>query len=66
MQMLMTGSWDKTLRYWDMRQQKMAANLPMPERVYAISAIEELAVVACAQRTILVYDLKNPSKPYQV
>lgn len=66
MQMLMTGSWDKTIRYWDLRQQKMAASIPQPERVYAISAVENLAVVACAPKTIVVYDLRNPSKPQQV
>ena len=34
--MLVTASWDRSIRYWDLRQPKPAHQQPMPERVYAM------------------------------
>lgn len=62
----MTGSWDKTLKYWDLRQKKCVINVDLPERVYTCSVVGDLAVVGCANREIVVYDLKNASVPYKV
>lgn len=35
--MLITGSWDKTLRYWDTRSPSAAFSYQLPERLYAMS-----------------------------
>lgn len=34
--MLVTGGWDKTLRYWDLRMGTMAFRQELPERVYGM------------------------------
>eukprot|EP00967_Tisochrysis_lutea_P031609 scaffold37327_cov20-Tisochrysis_lutea.AAC.2 len=34
--MLITGSWDKTLRFWDCRSPTPVHTQPLPERVYAM------------------------------
>ena len=67
MGMLVTGSWDKTVKYWDLRQSTgtPACTLNLPERVYAMSVVYPLMVVATADRSIHVYNLKNPQTPYQ-
>lgn len=44
--MVVTGSWDKTLRYWDLRQSTAVATISLKERVYAMATKEKLLVVA--------------------
>ncbi|CAB3408495.1 unnamed protein product [Caenorhabditis bovis] len=61
-QCLMTGSFDKTLRFWDMRNlptQTSLANIQLPERVYAADVKYPMAVVALANKNIKVYNLEN-------
>jgi mRNA export factor len=56
----MTGSWDRTLRFWDMRQlpqQTSLANIQLPERVYCSDVVYPLACVALANRHIKSYKL---------
>jgi len=36
MNMLVTGSWDKTVKYWDLRSPNPVHTQQMPERVYAM------------------------------
>jgi mRNA export factor len=61
---LMTGSWDKTVRYWDLRNNKPVLAIPLSERIYSADARENLAVIACADKNIYVYNLNNPSTLY--
>lgn len=60
---ILTGSWDKTIKYWDLRSTNMnpLGALNLPERVYSMDVKEHLAVVACAPKTIVGIDLRNPS-----
>jgi mRNA export factor len=65
LQMLCTGSWDGSLRYWDLRQSTPAAVVQMPERVYCMDVLFPLAVVATAERKVLIYNLNNPKVEYK-
>ncbi|KAK8058538.1 hypothetical protein PG994_008986 [Apiospora phragmitis] len=57
-----TGSWDKTVKYWDLRQpEKPLATLACADRVYAMDTEASLLVVATAGRHIHLVDLRNPS-----
>lgn len=56
-----TGSWDKTVKYWDMRQQNPIATLACKERVYSMDAKARLLVIATAERHIHLVDLQSPS-----
>ena len=46
MNMLVTGSWDKTLKYWDLRSPTPAASVQMAERVVSMDVKYPLMVVA--------------------
>ncbi|KEY72044.1 hypothetical protein S7711_00061 [Stachybotrys chartarum IBT 7711] len=64
--MVVTGSWDKTVRYWDLRQQGTpAATVQCQDRVYCMDVRDNLCVVGTADRYINVIDLKNPTKFYK-
>lgn len=54
MNLLATGGWDKTVKYWDLRQANPVHSQPMPERVFAMDVVDELMVVGTADRQIQV------------
>jgi mRNA export factor len=64
-QMLVTGSWDKTVKYWDLRQSTPAATLQCQERVYTLDVKDKLLVVGTADRYINVINLNEPTKFYK-
>jgi mRNA export factor len=59
-----TGSWDGTVRYWDLRQPgKALAVLNCADRVYSMDTAGRLLVVATAEQHIHLVDLQsNPAK----
>lgn len=62
---LVTGSWDKTIKYWDLRQSTAVASVNCQERVYSIDVINKLLVVATADRYINVVNLDKPTEFYK-
>lgn len=65
--LLLTASWDKTLKYWDVRTQAQPkATVPLPERAYAMAVNGNLIVVGTADRHVVVYDFRKPQVPYRV
>ncbi|KAI9342471.1 WD40-repeat-containing domain protein [Zopfochytrium polystomum] len=63
--MVVTGSWDKTLRYWDLRSPTAVATVPLPERCYTMDVSGPLLVVGTAERHIMIYNLANPGTPFR-
>lgn len=64
-QMLITGSWDKTVKYWDLRSATPAATLQCQERVYAMDVRDQLLVIGTADRYLNVVNLNNPGTFYK-
>ncbi|KAI4212544.1 MAG: hypothetical protein LQ351_004796 [Letrouitia transgressa] len=64
-QMLVTGSWDKTIKYWDLRQSTAVASVQCQERVYSIDVVNTLLVIATADRYIDIVNLSEPAKFYK-
>ena len=54
-----TGSWDKTVKCWDVRQPTPTASVQLPERCYSMDVAHPLMVVATAERKLCVYDLSS-------
>ncbi|KAI9867319.1 MAG: RNA export factor gle2 [Trichoglossum hirsutum] len=63
--LLVTGSWDKTVKYWDLRTANPVATLPCQERVYALDVKDKLLVIGTADRYINVVNLSDPVKFYK-
>ena len=56
-----SGSWDKTVRYWDMRQPQPIGVLELPERVYNMDTGGSLLAVGTADNSMHFVNLhKNP------
>jgi len=63
---LITGSWDRTVRFWDPRSsnaQQAVHNLP--ERVYQMDLVNHTLVVGMASRLFSIYDIRKMDAPTQ-
>ena len=63
--MLVTGSWDKTIKYWDLRSSTPVGSVQCQERVYTMDVRNSLLVVGTADRYINVVNLADPMKFYK-
>ncbi|KAI9806199.1 MAG: RNA export factor gle2 [Sarcosagium campestre] len=63
--MLVTGSWDKHVKYWDLRQPTPVADVECQDKVYTMDVRDKLLVVGTAERYLNVYNLNNPTTPYK-
>ena len=64
-QILVTGSWDKTVKYWDLRQPNPVATINAQERIYTMDVRNKLLVYGTADRYINIVDLNKPETPYK-
>jgi mRNA export factor len=63
--MLVTGSWDKTIKYWDLRTPSPVATVQMQDRVYTMDVKDNLLVIGTAERYINIISLTEPTKIYK-
>jgi mRNA export factor len=63
---VVTGSWDKTVKYWDLRSPQPVGTVQLPERCYALDANGPLMVVGTAEKNVCIFDLNNPTVIFKV
>ncbi|XP_051771364.1 mitotic checkpoint protein BUB3 isoform X2 [Ctenopharyngodon idella] len=56
---MVTGSWDMSVRLWDPRTPCNAGTFTQPEKVYTLSVAGDRLIVGTAGRRVLVWDLRN-------
>ena len=61
----MTGSWDKTVKFWDTRSPNPIMTIDMGERVYAADVDYPMAVVGMAGRGLRIYNLEGQPKLFK-
>lgn len=62
---VVTGSLDKTLKLWDMRQSQPAKVFNCPERVYGMDLLMPIMVAFTADRKLLAYRMDNSPSEWQ-
>lgn len=63
---LVTGSWDRTIRFWDPRASSaQQASHDVPERIYNMDLVNHTLVVAMASRLFHIYDIRKMDVPAQ-
>lgn len=60
-----TGSWDKTVKIWDLRQQRAVSSKTCSERVYSMDSKDNMLVIATAERYIHVVDVRKIETDYK-
>jgi len=63
---IVTGSWDKTLKFWDGRSPNPAFSTNLPERLYSGDVRGNIGIFGTADRKIVAYDLQKPQNPAYV
>ncbi|XP_065368681.1 mitotic checkpoint protein BUB3 [Calliphora vicina] len=57
---ILTGSWDKTIKLWDMREKRCVGTYEQGNgKVYSMSVNDEKIVVATSDRKVLIWDLRK-------
>ena len=60
-----TGSWDKSVKFWDLQGAEPVGTLDARERVYSMDVKDQLLVIATAERNIHMVNLQDPTKIYK-
>lgn len=63
---VVTGSWDKTLKYWDIRAATKTpmGGVQMSDKVFCMDVRAPLLVVGTADRKLRVYDIRKPQEVF--
>lgn len=58
---IISGSWDKSIRIWDTKSNVMIRNLSQKDKVFTLDRTGNYLVAGLAGREIVIYDLRNLS-----
>lgn len=62
--LVVSGGWDRKLKFWDIRSPTPAGVLELPERVYDLDVRGNLMCVATAGRHIITYDVSGEPREH--
>lgn len=57
--MVVTASWDKTVKFWDIRSSKQAFSIDLPGKAYAMDLEKTFMALSVSGNQVITYDLNN-------
>lgn len=63
---LMTGSWDKTLKFWDTRSSSPMLTINLPDKCHCVAVDYPMALVGTADKQIIIYTLEGQPHQYSI
>ncbi|GFY70575.1 mitotic checkpoint protein BUB3 [Trichonephila inaurata madagascariensis] len=63
---IITGSWDQTVKLWDVRSYEAPSTYRVPDKVYTMAVCGDRLIIGTAGRRIVIYDLRAMSYAQQV
>uniref|UniRef100_A0A1I8ABL9 WD_REPEATS_REGION domain-containing protein n=1 Tax=Steinernema glaseri TaxID=37863 RepID=A0A1I8ABL9_9BILA len=64
--LVVSGSWDSSVKFWDLRTSQSVGIADVGDKVYAMDVKKNRAVIGTKDRKVHVYDIRNLRQPEQV
>eukprot|EP00919_Chromeraceae_sp_WS-2016_P081540 GHVR01192560.1.p1 GENE.GHVR01192560.1~~GHVR01192560.1.p1 ORF type:complete len:412 (-),score=85.46 GHVR01192560.1:124-1359(-) len=62
---LVSGGWDRKLKYWKVNPPQLAHEVQLSERVYAMDVKYPVMIVGTADRQVYIFNLQQPHKAHK-
>lgn len=62
-QFVITGSFDSTIKFWDLKSTNPVHTINLPGKLYAMDYKDQYLVAALSDRNVIVYDMNNINNP---
>lgn len=64
--LILSGSWDKTIKGWNINAPHDAFSATMSDKIYAMAITDNFIAVGTADKNVSVYDTRNLKEPFSV
>ena len=64
--LIISGSWDKTIKGWNINDSHNSFTTTVSDKVYAVATAEHFLAVGTADKNVSVFDIRKVSEPFMI